>query len=331
MTVSFQANDSLSGIEHVTEPVIVSAEGANQHITGTAADRAGNETSTSVTIHVDKSQPSILRINSPVSGSSVNTTPLTITGLSIDVISGVGNVDCNGNSGSIGGSGFSCTVPLGEGSNNVTVTATDLAGFSTSTSATYVLDLDPPSIDISGVTEGQITSSDLTIAFSANGADTISATLSKDGGSAEPFSSGSVVQETGVYLLSVQASDQAGNSVNAVRNFEIDKAGPLLSIDSPVNDFITNIASLFLTGTVADRNQISQVTVNGINASFTDGRFTNPSFLLSHQGANTIYVEAKDELNNSSNVNLTVILVYRRPNHFRNYTKSWKWNQFTHL
>src|SRR5204863_4219170 len=59
VTVDFNGADALSGIASVTGPVTVSTEGANQIVTGTAIDLAGNTTSTSVSVSIDKTAPEL--------------------------------------------------------------------------------------------------------------------------------------------------------------------------------------------------------------------------------------------------------------------------------
>lgn len=57
VTVSFSCSDNLSGISSCSEPVTLGSDGANQTVTGTAVDKAGNSTSTSATINIDKTSP----------------------------------------------------------------------------------------------------------------------------------------------------------------------------------------------------------------------------------------------------------------------------------
>ena len=62
VTVSFTCADDLSGVSSCTEPVPVTSEGANQRVTGTAIDRAGNTASATVGgINIDKTGPSFSR------------------------------------------------------------------------------------------------------------------------------------------------------------------------------------------------------------------------------------------------------------------------------
>ncbi len=58
VTVTFTATDDLSGVASVTGPVTLSDEGANQSVTGTAVDEAGNSASTTISgINIDLTSP----------------------------------------------------------------------------------------------------------------------------------------------------------------------------------------------------------------------------------------------------------------------------------
>jgi len=57
--VTFSCSDALSGIESCSNPVLISEEGANQVVDGSAVDRAGNIASTEVAINLDKTAPQL--------------------------------------------------------------------------------------------------------------------------------------------------------------------------------------------------------------------------------------------------------------------------------
>jgi hypothetical protein len=59
VTVTFTCTDATSGVASCDSPVTVSTEGANQIITGTAVDKAGNTAKASVTLNLDKTAPTI--------------------------------------------------------------------------------------------------------------------------------------------------------------------------------------------------------------------------------------------------------------------------------
>src|SRR5262249_38375720 len=59
VTVSFPATDSLSGVATVTPPVTVTTEGAQQDVSGTATDRAGNSSTVHATVNLDTTPPRV--------------------------------------------------------------------------------------------------------------------------------------------------------------------------------------------------------------------------------------------------------------------------------
>ncbi|HSX43301.1 MAG TPA: hypothetical protein VLF59_04400 [Candidatus Saccharimonadales bacterium] len=59
VTVTFTCADTLSGIQACSSPVTISTEGANQTAMGVATDKAGNATTVTVTVKLDKTAPAI--------------------------------------------------------------------------------------------------------------------------------------------------------------------------------------------------------------------------------------------------------------------------------
>src|SRR5262249_18669588 len=94
VTVTFTCNDAGSGFATCAAPVTVTTEGANQVVTGTAADAAGNTASASATINIDKTPPSVA-ITSP-SGAALPPSPVTFGGTATDALSGIASTTCNG-------------------------------------------------------------------------------------------------------------------------------------------------------------------------------------------------------------------------------------------
>jgi hypothetical protein len=88
VTVTFNCGDSVSGIQNCPAPVTVSTEGANQTVTGTATDLAGNTASTTATVKLDKTVPT-------VSGPTMSSTfflfggSATVSANAADTLSGV--------------------------------------------------------------------------------------------------------------------------------------------------------------------------------------------------------------------------------------------------
>jgi pectin methylesterase-like acyl-CoA thioesterase len=59
VTVSFNAADGLSGVASFSGPVTITTEGANQLVNGSATDLAGNTSTTSTSVSIDKTAPEL--------------------------------------------------------------------------------------------------------------------------------------------------------------------------------------------------------------------------------------------------------------------------------
>jgi pimeloyl-ACP methyl ester carboxylesterase len=59
VTVTFVADDALSGLDTVSEPATLTDEGADQEVIGVATDRAGNTATIGVVVNIDKTPPAI--------------------------------------------------------------------------------------------------------------------------------------------------------------------------------------------------------------------------------------------------------------------------------
>ena len=129
-TVSFECSDDGSGVAFCPAPVVVSSEGADQVVSGTARDAAGNTGSAEVKVSLDATPPA-LQITSPHDGDTVGATPLEIAGGASDVLSGMADVVCGSAAGTLSGRSFSCEVDLVSGNNALTVEVRDRAGNST--------------------------------------------------------------------------------------------------------------------------------------------------------------------------------------------------------
>ncbi|OXM87648.1 sugar-binding protein [Paenibacillus rigui] len=93
VTVHFAVYDNGSGVASVTPDIIVSTEGRNQTVTGTAVDEAGNQVSTEIrNIHIDKTKPETSSALSPSAPDGMNgwyTQPVTLQLTGADQLSGV--------------------------------------------------------------------------------------------------------------------------------------------------------------------------------------------------------------------------------------------------
>jgi len=121
--VTFTCSDA-SGNVTCPAPVQVTAEGTNQ-VSGTAVNSAGRTATTTVTIKLDKTPPSLL-ITSPENGAILAASPASLTGTATDALSGLATIMCNG--APVPAAPFSCSPTLNRGPNVLSAEAADLAG-----------------------------------------------------------------------------------------------------------------------------------------------------------------------------------------------------------
>jgi alpha-tubulin suppressor-like RCC1 family protein/uncharacterized protein YfaP (DUF2135 family) len=115
----------------------------------------------------------------------------------------------------------------------------------------------------------------------------------------------------GTYLLYIQERDAAGNwSTSGFFTTIVDTLVPTLNV-STLDNQTTKNATLNVSGTASDNNQLGSVTVNGIATTVTSGSFSYPFTLES--GSNTITIVATDSAGNSTTTIRTVILDQNAP------------------
>lgn len=144
-TVTFTCTLGGAPLVSCTAPQTVTAEGANQQITGTVVDAAGFTGTVTATVSLDKTPPAVA-ITSPANGATVTSSALSITGTVSDALSGVAAVTCNGAPGTVQSGSFTCAVTLNTGSNSIAVQAADVAGNSASQSLNVTLAASGPVI-----------------------------------------------------------------------------------------------------------------------------------------------------------------------------------------
>ena len=113
----------------------------------------------------------------------------------------------------------------------------------------------------------------------------------------------------GSHTVLFNASDNDGNAaVQKSVTFTVDTVAPILTINSPANNSITNTAACTVSGTTNDATSSPvTVTVNGENVTVgSDGSFSKVITLT--EGDNTITVVATDAAGKSTTVTRTVTL-----------------------
>ncbi len=98
VTVSFAASDALAGIDTAPGSVVVTTEGADQVITRTVTDRAGNSASATCRVSVDKTPPTVVfgAPSPPPNAAGWNNSDISIPFTVVDSLSGVASVSAAG-------------------------------------------------------------------------------------------------------------------------------------------------------------------------------------------------------------------------------------------
>ena len=221
VTVTFTATDALSGVAAIDPNVTVTTEGANQVITGTATDKAGNVGTGSITLNIDKTPPTISAGATNADGTDY--TAGTWTNQTVTV-----HFTCND-----GGSGVAACpenqVYAGETADTVASgTCTDVAGnISVAASVTVKIDKTPPNPPTANVSPapnlaGWNNSTPVTVTFTDNGD-----TGTVQSGVAGCTGPSTLTDETPGTLVNGTCTDVAGNiSTPTTVTVKIDKTPP---------------------------------------------------------------------------------------------------------
>ena len=238
LNISGNASDA-GGLKSVSvngQAVVVNADGSfsaalplvagANTITVIAADQAGNQQTDLRTINFDPTAP-VLVVTAPGDNSSSAQSFVTLTG-TISETSTVTITDNNGgrHSAAISGSNFSATVNLATGVNTITITATDLAGNTSSakrtityTSSTLTMAVTSPNQDITTRKEEIVLTGSI-----LDAAGKVSVTVQMNGRSYIPAVINGIFRQKlsfgkpGLYAITVTARDAAGNSSVVKRN-----------------------------------------------------------------------------------------------------------------
>jgi hypothetical protein len=128
VTIDFEGTDLVSGVASCDADVVLGSEGVGQTATGSCSDNAGNTASATASgINIDLTNPTVSLLGGPASGSShyFGSVPAAPTCSASDSPSGL--------DGACAVVGYGTAV----GPHTVTASAKDLAGNTSSTSATY--------------------------------------------------------------------------------------------------------------------------------------------------------------------------------------------------
>ena len=264
VTAHFECSDAGSGIATCPADQLVTAQGANLTVTGTATDRAGNTAQvTSDPFRIDSLPPTVTVTFTPTpNANGWNNTPVTA------------HFTCGD-----GGSGIA-TCPAdqvfsADGANQaITSAATDVAGNTATPVATVNIDQAPPVLLFARSNVDSVfvpaLSIDGTVVDSMSGLRSVTC----NGAPATVLDSQFRCDATltpGANSINATATDAAGNTTSSTLSLTYVRV-PKVTITSPANLTYFNISPTTVTGTVDDPT--ATVTINSIAAPVADGRFS---------------------------------------------------------
>ncbi len=188
--------------------------------------------------------------------------------------------------------------PAGDGTYRYVVTARDAAGNESvpSNTATQEFDQAAPTIEISGVENGEMSAQDLVIAFTVADANLNAASIVSllDG---QAFASGSTVSIEGPHTLSITATDFESHSATVTVTFTLDKTAPALSAGVAEGALLVGASSFTVSASDLHLAASSFLLVNDTLGSTVAYRSGD---LISRDGAYRLFLSASDEAGNEA-------------------------------
>ncbi len=262
------------------------------------------------TLNITYTQPSPLGlvISSPADGAVFNSSPINVTGTISDPSA---TVKVNGITAPVSGNSYRAGIDLAEGSNTITVDASDSYGQTASFSITVnlitkgtitgtVTDSET-GLPLSGVTVKILDSLNTNHTTSTDSSGVYTLSDVSQGGFTAAYS------KTGYTKKTISGTLTAGNTQTL--NVQLVQIPLLnLNITSPADGAAFNSSPIMVSGNVTNN---ANVTVNGVQATVSNGIFTATISL--NEGQNTITATATDQYNQTATDNIDVNLVYLTP------------------
>ncbi len=252
------------------------------------ADRSGSAGFVVAQFTVDTAAP-VLTSEIPEEGRLVGGGALvdgraTISGTATDLDPAL-TVTCSSPAGpgvaTLSNASYSCSVPVAEGANEISVTATDTTAHSATITRTLTVDRIAPAIQITDPTEGAFTSvQSLTVTGTVSDASSAAGvTVSVNGqaaavtpgtaGGPATFEASNVSVGAGpTAAFEVVATDAAGNAATATVTVRVDRDPPLVAITQPASgDYLRGGVTTVTVDVTDDTTTI--LDINGIPGAHT--------------------------------------------------------------
>ncbi len=285
-----------------------------------AVDSSGNaetKTGADVSLGYDTSPPS-LAVTSPTSGEYISSADVEIIWSGADATSGIASFSVRIDSGlwvDVSGNSYTASGLLG-GSHRVYVRATDLVGHTTTSSVSFVVDTEPPVVEVTSPGDlSYVGSENVTITWTAtdNTSGIDSVVLKLDGGVETHMLGPDAGEYTlsglaeGYHTVRVEVYDRAGLMAYDTVNFTVDTVPPSIVSFSPTGEnasvntsisvvFSESVSPPVFTVTGPDGKRVSGTVTGGENNwSFS------PSSPLAYGVIYTVHVSAHDAAGNMCN------------------------------
>jgi hypothetical protein len=267
-------------------------EGARA-IQAIARDAAGRTATADRHVVIDTIAP-VITITAPTAGHVTKAAAVQVSGAVADV-SAV-TVQVNGVAVPVTSGTFTADVPItAEGPATITITATDVAGNTSTGDVGVVVDRTAPTLEIAAPTAGALVTG-LPIVVQGVATDATALQVSVDG-TAAPLTDGAwqasfASLADGPHTFTVVATDAAGNATTRIVAVTLDTAPPVLTITSPTAGTLTRNELIDVSGTVVDASPVT-VSIGGRSVTASGGAFTLADIVLA-EGDNTLTVVATD-------------------------------------
>lgn len=296
-TVTIDGSAVSVGLDGSFSDTYTLADGTHT-FTVVATNAAGLTQTDTRKVTVDTTPPAVA-LSSPLTGTLTNNAVATVTGTTEPGAT----VDVNGVNAVVSATGtFDVSIPLQEGANTITATATDAAGNAASSSVQVTLDTRAPALTLSSPTPGLTKNA----AVLVSGSTEPGATVTVDGNAVTVDGSGAfsttLSLSDGTHTVTVDATDAAGNRAQSVVSVTVDTTPPAISITTPSSGTNLTTPIVTVTGTT---DPGATVVVNGYTVTAdAAGHFTVQLPLVA--GANTITATATDAAGNSQSAQVSV-------------------------
>ncbi len=254
-----------------------------------AVDEVGNVDQVDFILVSDITAPALF-VSSPVDRFATNRSIITVAGVTESDVA----LTLNDRPMRLTGGVFAEPYALSEGSNTLRITATDRAGNNNTITRTVIFDTVAPQIALTSPTANLVTRfRDLTVGGSVEPA-ILTVYVN---GAPVPTANGAFAKvvrlDEGRNVVVVQAWDPAGNPATSSAAVTLDTVPPEVSISSPSDGALVNLASIRVAGFFANATQL---VLNGVALSALSGEFDENVALA--EGENRITAVVVDAAGN---------------------------------